>query len=86
MKLTLVRVHQLLDPAQAAIHVTVHDELDMEVRPGYTETAMNIVAGVAKEVLPGVELPIEFELGPNWGELTEVTTESLPSVLAGMRA
>jgi DNA polymerase-1 len=71
IKIMLKRVDDELDPDRAAIVTTVHDELDLESDPDYIPTAVEIVRYAAKDVLPGIPLPMEFEVGESWGELKD---------------
>ena len=66
----LARVDARLDEEQAQLLLTVHDELDLRVRPEYVNTAVRIIEEEAEHILPGTVLPVEFEIGPSWGELT----------------
>ena len=67
----LVRVDARLDTEQAQLLLTVHDELDLRVLPEYVDEAVKIIAEDAENILPGTVLPMEFEIGPSWGELKE---------------
>ena len=73
IKMLLVRVDARLDPHQGQLLLTVHDELGLRVKKEYVETAMNIIRDEAVGILPGVALPVEFEVGASWGETVAIT-------------
>ena len=68
----LVRVDRRLDSGRGQLLLTVHDELGLRVKKEYVETAMAIIKDEAEGILPGVVLPVEFEVGPSWGETVAI--------------
>lgn len=69
IKIMLYEVDRQIDPTRAALLTTVHDELDLEVDEDYLDEVCRIIKLAASDVLPGIPLPVEFEVGPSWGEL-----------------
>jgi DNA polymerase-1 len=72
VKKMLIKVANEIDWSRAHIIATVHDELDFECEPEYLPTLMEIVRRHASTILPGINLPVDFEQGPNWGNVVEI--------------
>jgi|TARA_R110000823_G_scaffold189968_2_gene321752 DNA polymerase-1 len=73
VKKMLIKVANEIDWSKAHIIATVHDELDFECEPTYLPKLMEIVRRHAASILPGVVLPVDFEQGPDWGHVVEIT-------------
>lgn len=55
----------------AALHLTVHDELDFSIDKGRTDTAKRIVELMENSVKLRVPLKVDNEVGPSWGEVAK---------------
>ena len=55
----------------AAMHLTVHDELDFSVDKGRADIAKKIVEIMQNSVQVSVPLKVDNEVGPSWGEVAK---------------
>lgn len=77
IKQVLARLARRIEAERLPAYImnTVHDSIDLAVRKGDRPTINRLVTilnEIVAEVIPQVKLPLEFSLGPNWGELGEI--------------
>lgn len=74
IKIVMVEIYEsgLLNEG-AALHLTVHDELDFSVEQGRGDTAKKIVELMENTVKLKVPLKVDNEVGPNWGEVAKAS-------------
>lgn len=77
VKQVIARLFAAIEAENLPIHLmnTVHDSIDMAVRRGDTGTIKRVaelLSAIVAEVIPEVALPLEYSLGSNWGELTDI--------------
>jgi DNA polymerase-1 len=75
-QLSLIELHNSLNPGEAFIVSTVHDSILMEVRRDIVFTVAHMVHGIMETPPPrldfNVPLKVDISIGSNWGELEGV--------------
>jgi DNA polymerase-1 len=71
---SVVGIHRWLyeDAVPARLLLTVHDSVILSVRPdALEEVAVNVRRIMMSHNSMGVPLEVDFEVGPNWGQMTK---------------
>jgi len=70
LKAAMVSVHRALNPDEAAILLTVHDELILETREDKAEAISRLCRELMESALDlSIPIPVECSIGPSWADL-----------------
>lgn len=70
LKSAMVKAGQALDPSEAEILLTVHDELVIEVKSEKIEKISRLCQDIMEQALPiSIPAPVEISYGNNWADL-----------------
>jgi len=70
LKAAMVSVHRALNPDEAAILLTVHDELILEAREDKAEAISRLCRELMESALDlSIPIPVECSIGPSWADL-----------------